>query len=91
MDALDAPSWAALIYLGVLASVLVVTLQAWGQQRVDALRSAIVFGLEPVFAALTAWILLDERMGLVALSGAALVVLALIWSQWQPAPALTQP
>ena len=91
MDALDAPSWAALIYLGVLASVLVVTLQAWGQQRVDALRSAIVFGLEPVFAALTAWILLDERMGLVALSGAVLVVLALIWSQWQPAPALTQP
>jgi hypothetical protein len=38
-----------------MASVLVVTLQAWGQQRVDAMRSAIVFGLEPVFAAATAW------------------------------------
>ncbi|MCB1978566.1 MAG: DMT family transporter [Burkholderiaceae bacterium] len=83
---LDAPSWAALIYLGVLASVLVVTLQAWGQQRVDALRSAIVFGLEPVFAALTAWALLGERMGLLAFSGASMVVLALIWSQWQPGP-----
>jgi drug/metabolite transporter (DMT)-like permease len=77
------------VYLGLLASVLVVTLQAWGQQRVDALRSAIVFGLEPVFAALTAWALLGERMGLVALAGAALVVLALIWSQWQPAPRTT--
>jgi drug/metabolite transporter (DMT)-like permease len=64
--------------------VLVVTLQAWGQQRVDALRSAIIFGLEPVFAAVTAWLLLGERMGAVALAGAALVVLALIWSQWQP-------
>ncbi|AVO41221.1 DMT family transporter [Simplicispira suum] len=91
MNALDALSWAALIYLGVLASVLVVTLQAWGQQRVDALRSAIVFGLEPVFAALTAWALLGERMGLVALLGAAMVVLALIWSQWQPAPVLARP
>ncbi|MGP1630173.1 MAG: EamA family transporter, partial [Giesbergeria sp.] len=84
MDALDAPALAALLYLGLLASVLVVTLQAWGQQRVDALRSAIIFGLEPVFAAMTAWALLGERMGLVALAGATLVILALIWSQWQP-------
>ena len=80
-------AWAGLPSLGQLLAQLAQLLQ----QRVDALRSAIVFGLEPVFAALTAWILLDERMGLVALSGAALVVLALIWSQWQPAPALTQP
>lgn len=84
MGALSGPAWAALLYLGLLASVLVVTLQAWGQQRVDALRSAIIFGLEPVFAAVTAWLLLGERMGAVALAGAALVVLALIWSQWQP-------
>ncbi|MBU6465194.1 MAG: DMT family transporter [Burkholderiales bacterium] len=86
MQVLTAPAWAALIYLGLLASVIVVTLQAWGQQRVDALRSAIIFGLEPVFAALTAWALIGEHMGLVALTGAALVVLALVWSQWQPTP-----
>jgi len=78
-------AWMALIYLGLLASVLVVTLQAWGQQRVDAMRSAIIFGLEPVFAALTAWALLGERMGWVAMGGAALVVAALVFSQWQPA------
>lgn len=83
---LGAPAWMALVYLGVLASVLVVTLQAWGQQRVDAMRSAIVFGLEPVFAALTAWALLGERMGWLAIGGAALVVAALVFSQLQPAP-----
>lgn len=86
MDTLAPSAWAALMYLGLLASVLVVTLQAWGQQRVDALRSAIVFSLEPVFAAITAWLLLGEGMGFIALVGAGLVVLALIWSQWQPAP-----
>ncbi|CAN7179125.1 DMT family transporter [Acidovorax sp. LjRoot129] len=74
----------ALLYLGLLASVVVVTLQAWGQQRVDAMRSAIVFGLEPVFAALTAWALLGERLGWAGLSGAALIVAALVFSQWQP-------
>ena len=48
------------------------------------MRSAIVFGLEPVFAALTAWWLIDERMGALALCGAALMVVALIFSQWTP-------
>ena len=81
---LPVDAWAALLYLGLLASVVVVTLQAWGQQRVDALRSAIVFGLEPVFAALTAWALLGERLGWAGLAGAALIVAALVFSQVEP-------
>ena len=81
---LSAAAGVALLYLGLLASVVVVTLQAWGQQRVDAMRSAIVFGLEPVFAALTAWVLLGERLGWAGMGGAALIVAALIFSQWQP-------
>lgn len=86
--ALSADAWGALIYLGLIASAMVVIFQAWGQQRVDAMRSAIVFGLEPVFASLTAWWLIDERMGSFAMGGAALIVAALIFSQWQPAQAL---
>ena len=82
--ALSGRAWGAIIYLGLIASALVVVLQAWGQKYVDAMRSAIVFGLEPVFAALTAWWLIDERMGAVALAGAALIVAALIFSQWTP-------
>ncbi len=81
---LPGDAWAAVAYLGVVASVLVVTLQAWGQQRVDAMRSAIVFGLEPVFAALTAWVLIGERLGWSGVCGAALIVAALIASQLQP-------
>lgn len=84
LNTLGASAWTALLYLGLLASVVVVTLQAWGQQRVDVMRSAIIFGLEPVFAALTAWALLGERMGLLAMGGAALVVAALVFSQLQP-------
>ena len=73
----------------VQASVVIVTLQAWGQQRVDAMRCAIVFGLEPVFAALTAWAMLGERMGGVAVCGAALVVAALVFSQMERPRAAT--
>lgn len=84
LNALAPAAWMALIYLGLLASVVVVTLQAWGQQRVDAMRSAIIFGLEPVFAALTAWFMLGESLGWAGLAGASLVVAALVFSQVQP-------
>ena len=84
LGTLPVDAWVALVYLGLLASVVVVTLQAWGQQRVDAMRSAIVFGLEPVFAALTAWALLGERLGWAGLAGAALIVAALVFSQVEP-------
>ncbi|WP_440106495.1 DMT family transporter [Acidovorax sp. BL-A-41-H1] len=82
---LPADALLALLYLGLLASVVVVSLQAWGQQRVDAMRSAIVFGLEPVFAALTAWALLGEQLGWAGLAGATLIVAALVFSQMAPA------
>ena len=88
---LDSTAWLALLYLGLLASVVVVILQAWGQQRVDAMRSAIVFGLEPVFASLTAWFLLGESLGWAGVGGAALIVTALVVSQLQPASGAAHP
>ena len=75
-------SWLSLGYLAVAASVGVVVLQAWGQQRVDATRSAIIYGLEPVFAAITAWWWIGERMNGQAIAGAALLVTALMVSQF---------
>ena len=84
MGTLSTTNWMALAYLGIVASAVVVVLQAWGQQRVDAMRSAITYGLEPVFASLTAWFLINEQMGPVAMMGAGLIVAALIFSQWTP-------
>lgn len=78
----SAMHWMALLYLGTAASVMVVALQAWGQRHVPATPSAIIFGLEPVFAVASAWFLLDERLGATAWAGAGLIVLALVLSQW---------
>lgn len=80
-------SWLSLGYLALAASVGVVVLQAWGQQRVDATRSAIIYGLEPVFAAITAWWWIGEQMQGQAMLGAALLVSALMVSQWGGPPA----
>lgn len=78
---LDRTQWLVIVYLGLVASALMDIVLAWGQQRVDATRSAIIYGMEPVFAALAAWILIGEVMTGMAIVGAACVVAALICSQ----------
>lgn len=70
-----------LLYLGVLASAVMVWLQAWGQHRVRAVEAAIVYGLEPVFAALTAVWWINETMSARALLGGALIVSGVVISQ----------
>lgn len=71
-----------LIYLGLLASAGIVWLQAWGQARVRAVEAALIYGLEPVFASLTAIWYINEVLAGRALIGAALIVLGVMLSQW---------
>ena len=73
-----------LLYLGVLASALMMWLQAWGQHRVRAVEAAIIYGLEPVFAALAAVWWINEYLSGRALLGGALIVLGVVISQIKP-------
>jgi drug/metabolite transporter (DMT)-like permease len=54
---------------------------------VAADKAALVYAMEPVFAALFAWLWLGEGLTLVAAVGAALVVFAVLASEWKPASA----
>jgi drug/metabolite transporter (DMT)-like permease len=71
-----------LVYLGLAASAGMVWLQAWGQARVRAVEAALIYGLEPVFASLTAVFYINEVLAGRALAGAALIVLGVMLSQW---------
>lgn len=70
----------ALSFLGLVVpgSLVAYLLMAWGQKRVPAEVAALVYTLEPVFAFLIAWLLLRESLSPWQLTGAALVMLALI-------------
>lgn len=77
------PVWPSLVYLGVVASAGMLFLQAVGQRHVAPDKAAVIFTMEPVFAALFAWLWLHETLGVRGLFGGALVVAAVILGEWR--------
>ena len=73
-----AATWWAIGYLALFATALVAVLQTYAQRRVPAYLAALIFVLEPVFAALFAFLLLGERLGWQGWLGGALVVAAML-------------
>lgn len=82
--------WAVIGYLGIGATSLAFLLQMLGQSKLDAVRSALIFNLEPVFAVLWAFALSGETLSGRALVGAACVLLAMFGVVW-PAPHVRNP
>lgn len=78
---LDGPVVWGLLYLGVVATAGMLILQAIAQRHVNAEKAALVYALEPVFATAFAWWWLGELMTLLAMFGAALVVMAIVLSE----------
>lgn len=81
-----APHVATLVYLGVFATAGMLFLQAVAQRHVPAEKAAVIYAMEPVFAALFAWLWLNESLGWRGAAGGALVVAAMIVSELRPAP-----
>jgi drug/metabolite transporter (DMT)-like permease len=68
----------ALLLTGLLASALAFAVQAWAQQFTSATRAAIIYALEPVFAAATSWLLIGERLTTRASIGAGLILFGIV-------------
>ncbi|HEY6969431.1 MAG TPA: DMT family transporter [Candidatus Angelobacter sp.] len=72
--------WAILI-TGILGTAVAFTVQAWAQQFTPATHAALIFTLEPVFAWLTSFIVLKERLGMRAGAGALLILAGILMSE----------
>ncbi|WP_281276620.1 DMT family transporter [Leptospira fluminis] len=64
----------ALIYNGLISSVGTTFLQTKYQKTVTPTRAGLIFSLEPVFSAMIAFYVLDERLGKFGLIGCGLVM-----------------
>jgi drug/metabolite transporter (DMT)-like permease len=65
---------AAILITGVLCTAVAFSIQSWAQQFTPATHTALIFTTEPVFAWLTSFIYLHERLGLRAGAGAVLIL-----------------
>jgi drug/metabolite transporter (DMT)-like permease len=80
----------ALIVTAVFATGVAFSVQNWAQQYTPAAHTALIFALEPVFAALTSWVVLGERLGGKTLLGSALILVGMVvsevWGGASPSP-----
>jgi drug/metabolite transporter (DMT)-like permease len=65
---------AAVLITGILCTAVAFSIQSWAQQFTPATHTALIFTTEPVFAWLTSFIYLHERLGLRTGAGALLIL-----------------
>lgn len=74
-------AWLPIAYAGILSSGVAYTLQIITQKHLNPTVASLLMSLESVFAALTGWLVLHERLSARELLGCVLVFVAIILSQ----------
>lgn len=82
--------WSRELYFALLATALLATalsflLYTWAQKHTSAIKAALIFALEPVFAGLLAWAVSGEEWGAASLGGAALILAGIVLVELKPA------
>jgi drug/metabolite transporter (DMT)-like permease len=73
--------WGALLITGIFASALAFLVQTWAQRHTSATQTALVFGMEPVFAALFGYTLAGDRLGAVGWGGCAAIMAGILLAE----------
>jgi len=73
-----------ILYAGILSGGAAFALQLFGQRNISAAPAAIVMSLEGVFAAVSAWIILNQILGLNNIIGCTLIIGGVLLSQLAP-------
>ena len=73
-----------ILYAGILSGGAAFALQLFGQKNISAAPAAIVMSLEGVIAAIAAWIILNQILGLGNIIGCSLILGGVLLSQLAP-------
>jgi drug/metabolite transporter, DME family len=66
------------LFVGLAGTLLPFLLYVWGVGRMQAARASIAATLEPVLAAVIAWVWLDQTLSLIQFVGGAFVIVAVV-------------
>ena len=84
---LPAATWGAIAFTGVTATALAFGIQVAVQRYTTSTHTALLFSLEPVFAALFGWWLAGESLGPKELVGCALILAGMLVAELGDRPA----
>ena len=73
-----------ILYAGILSGGAAFALQLFGQRNISAAPAAIVMSLEGVFAAIAAWVILNQILGSNNIIGCVLILGGILLSQLAP-------
>lgn len=73
--------WTDVLFMGVGTTALTLYIEMESLKDVSAATAALIYTSEPIWGAMFAWIMLNERWGMQGWAGAALVVGASVYSQ----------
>lgn len=73
----------AIGYTAILSLGLCYTLQIWAQKHTPPADAALILGLESVFAVLSGWLFLNERLTGIQILGCVMIFAAVILSQFK--------
>ncbi|MGB2869182.1 MAG: DMT family transporter [Bacteroidota bacterium] len=72
---------AVLAYLAIFATIIAMYVQTRYQKDTTPTRSAVIFSAEPVIAALFAYWVIDERLGMLGVVGGGMIVAGVLVSE----------
>ena len=81
---LRALPWPTLLYLGLVVAAATLLIQSLAQQHTSAVHTAVIFALEPLWAALFSWLWIGETMGPRALAGSGAILAGILVSELTP-------
>jgi len=73
----------AVVYTALFAIGLCFTLQVWAQRHTPPADAALILSLESVFAVISGWLLLNEKLVFIQIFGCVLIFVAVILSQFK--------
>lgn len=71
------------IVTAIFTTALAYPLLVWGQRHTSATNTALILTAEPVFAAVTSFLVIHERLGARALAGAVLILGGICIAEWK--------
>ena len=78
------PVTAVVVYTGVLMTAGAIYLQTWAQRRTQAVRAALIFSLEPVFAGLFAWGIGGDHIAAAEWIGGGVIIAGVLVGELTP-------